>query len=57
MTPKSGNLLDTPCRQCGQPLGPEVFFGTEVCRRCCRRNHREVLGKAKSKPKTTNTRK
>ena len=33
-----------PCAQCGKEMGNERFLGA-VCGKCCRKNHREVIGK------------
>lgn len=33
-----------PCQQCGRDMGFEYFLGP-VCGRCCRENHRKVIGK------------
>lgn len=35
--------LNTPCAQCGKPLGPQVFLGP-VCGACCKANHRKATG-------------
>ena len=33
-----------PCKQCGRDMGYEYFLGP-VCGRCCKHNHRRVMGR------------
>jgi hypothetical protein len=44
-------IFDTKCRECGKPLGPEVFLGL-TCGKCCRKLHARAVGGSMARPFT-----
>jgi hypothetical protein len=41
---KTADVLNKKCVQCGEVVGPQWFIN-EVCGKCCRKNHKEAMGK------------
>lgn len=37
-------IFDTPCRECGKPLGPEVLLG-DTCGKCRREVHPQLTSR------------
>lgn len=41
---EQSDFMATRCEQCGKVMGAEIFLGP-VCGKCCRENHRRVMGR------------